>query len=67
MIPDWLMQLGGIVIGGAGLYAGIRADLSAMHARIEATANDVTNAHKRIDNLTEKVWQQKQSAQSARA
>lgn len=67
MIPEWLMQLGGIVVGGAGLYAGIRADLAAMHAKIEAATNTAQSAHARIDNLTEKVWQQRQSAQSARA
>jgi outer membrane murein-binding lipoprotein Lpp len=51
MIPEWLLQLGGMVIGGAGIYAGIRADLAAMHAKIEAASSSATRAHQRIDEF----------------
>ncbi len=51
MIPEWLMQLGGIVVGGAGLYAGIRADLAAMHAKIEGATASASRAHQRIDEI----------------
>jgi hypothetical protein len=67
MIPEWLMQLGGMVIGGAGLYAGIRADLAAMHARIEIAQREASSANERIDRMLEHKWQQRQSAPSARA
>jgi hypothetical protein len=62
MIPDWLLQLSTMVIGGAGLYAGIRADLAAMHARIEgaqreaeAAREDARHAHGRIDQFMQRV------------
>ncbi len=71
MIPEWLMQIGGMILGGAGagvgLYVGIRTDLASMRVKIDVAAADAARAHERIDNLTEKVWQQRQSAPSARA
>lgn len=71
MIPEWLMQVGGMILGGAGagvgLYVGIRTDLASMKVKVDVAAADAARAHARIDNLTEKVWQQKQNAPSARA
>ncbi len=52
---DWalLMQVVGIVVGAGAIYGGIRADLKAMHERIESNAVAVGRAHERIDRHVE--------------
>lgn len=43
-MPDWVAQMMGYAAAGAAVYAGIRADLARLHARVE-------EAHRRLDEL----------------
>lgn len=46
-----LLQLLGMAGMAVGVYAGIRADLAALRAKIEHAHEDARLAHKRIDAM----------------
>lgn len=50
-MPDWLIQLMGILGGAAGAYAAIRADLAALRVKAEQAARSASEAHRRIDGI----------------
>lgn len=52
--PNILMWIAGQLIAGAAIYGGIRADIRAMHARIEDAKRSADEAHSRIDRLLER-------------
>ena len=54
MTPEFLAQLLGMVGVAVGVYAGIRADIASMRARIELMKEDLDRAHDRIDSITRK-------------
>lgn len=43
----------GQLIAAAAIWGGIRADIKAMHARLEHAEKSVSEAHNRIDRLLE--------------
>lgn len=49
------MWIAGQIIAGAAIWGGIRADIKAMHIRIEHTEKSVDEAHIRIDRLLERA------------
>ena len=49
-----LLWLAGQVIVGAAIWGGIRADIRAMHTRIEHAEKAMNEAHTRIDRLLER-------------
>jgi hypothetical protein len=49
--PNILLWLAGQLLVGAAIWGGIRADIRGMHARLEHTEKNVTEAHSRIDRL----------------
>ena len=50
-MPDWLIHAFGYAVAGAGIYAGIRADLASLHARVKAAADAAEIANRRIDGM----------------
>lgn len=50
-MPDWLLQLLQAAGVGAGIYAGIRADLARIHERATVALASAEKAHARIDGL----------------
>lgn len=50
-MPEWLLQVGAMVAGAAGIYAAIRADLAYIRAKAESAAESATSAHRRIDDF----------------
>ncbi|MEW6258028.1 MAG: hypothetical protein AB1592_18905 [Pseudomonadota bacterium] len=50
-MPEWVFQLAGIAGGAVAVYAGIRADLAALHAQVRHAAETADAAHRRLDNL----------------
>lgn len=54
-MPDWVMQVATIAIGGAttgaAIYAAIRADLARLHEKAEHAIKSATEAHARIDGM----------------
>jgi outer membrane murein-binding lipoprotein Lpp len=51
MSNDLLGQLLGYAGAAVAVYAGIRADLAALRAKIEHAHDDARLAHKRIDHM----------------
>lgn len=51
---QWLMWLAGQIIVGAAIWGGIRADIRAMHSRLEHNEKSLTEAHSRIDRILER-------------
>lgn len=51
LTPDQILQLIYALLGAGVIYGGIRADLRAMHERIEAAQSAATRAHERIDTI----------------
>jgi hypothetical protein len=57
-VVELLTSLGGAIVGGAAVYAGIRADLAELKARVQSAESGVASAvnaalraHDRIDHL----------------
>lgn len=50
-MPEWVLQLLGMAGGAVAVYAGIRADLSAVRVKAETAAAAAQEAHSRIDKL----------------
>lgn len=48
-----IINLIGIILGAGAIYGGIRADLKAMHSRIEEATAAVGRAHERMDRHVE--------------
>jgi len=48
---DILIPLFSAAVGGAGVYAAIRADLAELKARIIRMESSSDGAHRRIDDL----------------
>jgi len=49
-MPDWVLQLIGIVGGGAAVYAAIRADLAELRVKAEHAWLSADKAHERLDD-----------------
>lgn len=49
MTPDFILQLLAIAGVGVGVYAGIRADMAALHVRCEQAVKSAERAHVRLD------------------
>lgn len=54
MPTDIWMWIAGQFIVGAAIWGGIRADIRAMHTRIEDAKKIADEAHSRIDRLLER-------------
>lgn len=52
-MPEWLIQVIGMVGAAAGIYAAIRADLAYLRAKAEDAHTSATLAHARIDRFLE--------------
>ena len=50
-MPEWLLQVIGMLAGGVAVYAGIRADLAATKERAKNAHESAERAHIRIDGL----------------
>jgi len=50
-MPDWLLEVVKYAAGAGALYAGIRADLAALHVKAETAKESATTAHARIDSI----------------
>jgi len=50
-MPDWLMQALGYAGVCVAVYAGIKADLAALHVKCEQAIEAAKEAHKRIDQI----------------
>lgn len=48
-MPEWLLQLVGIVAGGASVYAAIRSDLARLAERVESVKGAASDARKEAD------------------
>lgn len=48
-MPEWVLQLLGIMAGAGGVYAAIRADLAALRVKAEIACARADSAHNRID------------------
>lgn len=53
-MPEWAYQIMVAIATGGGVYAGIRADIAALHVKADAARNAATDAHRRIDSLLAK-------------
>lgn len=53
-LADLLPHVISALAGGIGVYAGIRADLAALHARVALLETSANQAHIRIDKLLER-------------
>jgi hypothetical protein len=49
MLPDWALQVFGMIAGAGGVYAAIRADLARLNEVARQAAQSATEAHARID------------------
>lgn len=49
-MPEWLLQLGGIVFTAGAIYGAIRGDLKSIAKDAEGAKNSATHAHRRIDD-----------------
>jgi len=54
MPTDIWLWIAGQFIAGAAIYGGIRADIKAMHTRIEDAKKAADEAHNRIDRMLER-------------
>lgn len=52
MSNELIAQVLGVVCGGVDVYAGIRADLAAMHAKVDMVIESLARAHQRIDEIS---------------
>lgn len=52
-MPEWLLQVVGIVAAAGGVYGAIRADLAAIREKAEHASSAATRAHERIDRYFE--------------
>ena len=50
---ELLFQIGSVLVTGAAIYGGIRADLKSMHSKIESVKDDAAEAHRRLDRHLE--------------
>lgn len=50
-MPDWVLHIGGMLFAGGMYYGAIRADLKALHEKIETANRAASRAHQRIDNI----------------
>lgn len=50
-MPEWAIQLAGLVGGAAAVYAAIRADLAYIRAKAEDAHESAGKAHERIDSI----------------
>jgi len=53
-MPEWLLQIVGIMAGAGGVYAAIRADLAALREKADQAALSAAEAHARIDRHLER-------------
>ena len=51
MEPDTLYWIAAQLIAAAAIWGGIRADIRAMHARIQDVERTADRAHVRIDDM----------------
>ena len=51
-LPNWLLQLIGMVLGAGAVYGGIHANQKAMMRDIARQQKEIDKAHDRIDALT---------------
>jgi hypothetical protein len=51
---ELVIQFAAMLIGAGAVYGGIRADIRAMHERIDAVRNLADMAHQRITDHLEK-------------
>lgn len=50
-MPDWVMQLIGIVGASCGVYAGVKVDIAKAVVTANLAVESAKRAHERIDNL----------------
>lgn len=50
-MPEWVFQIIGMVATGVGIYAGIRADIAALHVKADMAHEAAHQAHQRIDAM----------------
>lgn len=50
-VPDLLVQIVTVLFVGGAAYGAIRADLRAMHQRIERVSEDVDRVADRVDKI----------------
>lgn len=48
-MPEWVMQVTGLVFASGGIYGAIRADLKALHEKVSAATSSAHRAHVRLD------------------
>ena len=53
-MSEWILQVIGMMGVGVGAYAAIRADLAALHARVDSAASAAESAHRRLDTLIDR-------------
>ena len=56
-MPEWVLQVIGIVGAGVGTYSAIRADLARLTEVAHQARHSANEAHRRIDNITERRGQ----------
>lgn len=54
-MPEWALQLISAVGMGIGVYAGIRADIAALHVKADAARQAADLANRRIDGLMDRA------------
>lgn len=50
-MPEWVLQLAGLVFGAGATYGAIRGDLKALHEKAGAAVAAAESAHRRLDAL----------------
>lgn len=50
-MPEWVMQLFGMIGCAGAVYGGIRSDIKALHEKLSSVEKSTDEAHKRIDTL----------------
>lgn len=50
-MPDWVLQVLGMAGVGVGVYAGIKADLAALHEKVKNADRAAQEAHRRLDDI----------------
>lgn len=50
-MPEWMVQIGVMVFGSGAVYGAIRADIRAIHERVNDAKEAADEAHRRIDGL----------------
>lgn len=54
MTPDLIAQGVYALIAAGAVYGGIRADIKAMHERIQNAQESANEAHRRLDSFIER-------------